>query len=72
MRFHIGQPPPTANFSPETNGWTPLKEPSPWALQLIATPIGLLTALVLAFVWGDQHVRFEFGPTCFGYSCRWC
>jgi hypothetical protein len=59
MRFYIGQPPPTPDFAPQKEGWTALKEPSPWLLQLIATPVGMLTGFLLALGWSALSIRFE-------------
>jgi Putative zincin peptidase len=52
MRVWIGPPPQDPDFRPELQGWTPLKEPSPWAFQLLAAPIGLLTLAALCVAWG--------------------
>lgn len=66
MRFHIGKPPATPDFAPQEAGWTPLKEPSPWVLNLLATPIGIGAAVMVAWGWGASGVHFEFGPSIFG------
>lgn len=66
MRLHIGQPPATPDFMPKEEGWTPLKEPSPLVLNLVATPVGVLAAVLIAFAWGTPSVRLEGGPTSFG------
>ena len=66
MRFHVGQPPATPDFTPKEDGWTPLKEPSPLVLNLVATPIGILAAILIAWGWGQSGVHFEFGSSVFG------
>lgn len=66
MRLHIGQPPATPDFMPKEEGWTPLTEPSPLVLSLMATPVGILAAVLIAFVWGTSSVRLEGGSTNFG------
>lgn len=66
MRFYIGQPPATPDFTPQEDGWTPLREPSPMVLNLIATPIGILAAVLIAMGWEASNVRFEFSSSVFG------
>ncbi len=67
MRFHIGKPPATPDFSPQVGGeWTPLKEPSPWVLNIIATPIGIGTAILLAAAWGETGIIVEGNSSPFG------
>lgn len=57
IRFHLGEIPETPNFKPEQIGcssespWIKLREPNLWAMQLIATPIGLLAAGLVAWLW---------------------
>lgn len=45
MRLHFGAVPDDPEFHPEAEGWSPIREPGPWMIQLIAMPI----AFVLAF-----------------------
>jgi hypothetical protein len=59
MRLHIGQPPATPDFAPEQEGWTPLKEPSPWVLNLVATPIGILAAVLVGAGWGELNLHIS-------------
>ena len=49
MRFHVGPPSPNAGFEPEAGGWTKLKEPGPWVMQLCAIPIAVVLGGTLAF-----------------------
>lgn len=57
MRLHFG-PLTTPDFNPADEGWTPLKEPSPWVLNWVALPTGIVTAVVIALAWGE--VKFHF------------
>ena len=66
MRLHIGQPPATPDFTPQTDGWTPLNEPSPMVLNLIATPIGILAAVLIATGWGTSNLHIEFKSSDYG------
>ena len=66
MRLHIGQPLATPDFTPHEDGWTPLKEPSPLGLNLIATPIGILAAVLIALGWGASNFHFEIGSSGYG------
>lgn len=59
MKLHIGMPPATPDFTPQEDGWTPLKEPSPWVLNLIATPIGILAAVLVRIGWGEINDKIE-------------
>ena len=65
MRFHIGQPPATPDFTPKEDGWTPLREPSPWVINLIATPTGFLAAALIAMSWGVNDLHIEVGSSSF-------
>jgi hypothetical protein len=56
MRLHHGPPPTVADFHPDTEGWTALKEPTPLWLNLIATPVAIATAAALVFAWGSVKV----------------
>ena len=66
MKLHIGQPPATPYFTPQEDGWTPLKEPSPLMLTLLATPVGIVAAVLIAMGWEPLSVHFEFGSSIFG------
>jgi hypothetical protein len=45
MRLHLGAVPDDPDFHPEAEGWSPIREPGPWMIQLIAMPF----IFVLAF-----------------------
>lgn len=51
MRLHLGAPPQSADFHPEQDGWTKLREPSPIWFQLAAAPIAIATAAALGLAW---------------------
>lgn len=51
MKFHFGKIPDAVDFSPEKENWTPLKEPTPWLVQLLALPIGLALAALFLHLW---------------------
>jgi len=50
MRFHLGAVPATPDFSPDAN-WHPLREPSPWLMQLLALPIGISACVAVGVLW---------------------
>jgi hypothetical protein len=50
MRFCLGPIPNSSDFVPD-DSWKPLREPSPWLLQLIAIPLGLGAAVGVAWLW---------------------
>jgi hypothetical protein len=50
MRFHFGAVPCSPDFVPDAL-WKPLREPSPWMVNLIALPIGIVAAGVVAVLW---------------------
>jgi hypothetical protein len=39
MRFHFGAIPDDPHFHPEAEGWSSIREPGPWSIQLIALPV---------------------------------
>ncbi len=51
MRFHLGAPPLNDNFQPEEDDWTPLREPSPLMINVLAIPFGVFAAILLALGW---------------------
>jgi hypothetical protein len=51
MRFKLGAPPESPDFQPEAEGWTLLRQPNPFLLQVLAIPVAALVVLVLAFGW---------------------
>lgn len=64
MRLQIGgKPQATPDFMPKEDGWTPLKEPSPWILTSIATPIGFLAAWLIVMGWGARNFELEVGSS---------
>jgi hypothetical protein len=48
MRFHFGKPPEDETFSPQSEGWLPIREPEPLVLTLIAIPV----SIGLFLLWG--------------------
>lgn len=50
MRLHIGEIPDSPDFIPDTT-WTLMPEPTPWVMQVLALPVGLGFASVLAVLW---------------------
>jgi hypothetical protein len=69
MRLRIGPLPLNPEFRPEQDGWNPLKEPGPLVLQLLAVPIGVLTAGALIAGWwlavGEKVVELSPLPIWF-------
>ncbi len=51
MRFHVGPVPDEPDFKPEEEPWSPIREPGPALFQLLALPIALVVAFVLAKIW---------------------
>jgi hypothetical protein len=50
MRLHIGAIPIAADFRPDAS-WKPLRQPSPWMALVVAFPIGIVAAGVVAGLW---------------------
>lgn len=50
MRLHIGEIPDSPDFVPDA-GWTPMREPTPWVMQVLSLPVGLALALALGVLW---------------------
>jgi len=50
MRLHFGAIPSSPDFTPDTS-WKPLRQPSPWMALLVALPIGIVAAGVVAVLW---------------------
>jgi len=50
MRLHIGAIPIPADFRPDAS-WKALRQPSPWMALLVAFPIGIVAAGVVAVLW---------------------
>ncbi len=51
MIFHFGAIPEDADFLPEQDGWTALREPSPWVAQLLAVPVAAIAGLGTGYLW---------------------
>ena len=51
MRLHIGAIPESAEFEPEAQGWTSLREPSPAMFQVWAVPAAIFNIVLLALLW---------------------
>ena len=50
MRLHFGAIPSSPDFAPDAL-WKPLRQPSPWMELLVALPIGIVAAVVVAVLW---------------------
>ncbi len=50
MRVHLGAIPNSPDFVPDES-WKPIREPSPWLMQLIAFPIGVVAAVLIVVLW---------------------
>ena len=50
MRFHLGAIPSSPDFVPDAS-WRRLREPSPWLDKLVALPVGVAAAAILAALW---------------------
>jgi hypothetical protein len=55
MKLHIGAVPESAEFEPEAQGWTGLREPNPVMLQLWAMPVAVVNIIVLVMLWNFAH-----------------
>lgn len=51
MRLHWGSPPIDNDFQPEVEGWTPMREPSPLLLNVIALPVAFVVGGLLIAGW---------------------
>jgi len=51
MNIVLGRIPENPDFDPPSQGWTAIKEPSPWYAQLMAFPIGLIITVLLGILW---------------------
>lgn len=61
MKFYFGMPPENEAFSPELEGWKPIKEPSVWGAQLLSLPICIATIIPLNSLWGGIFARLPDG-----------
>jgi Putative zincin peptidase len=51
MRFHLGAIPSSPDFVPDA-AWRPLRQASaPWLENLLALPIGVVAAVIVAVLW---------------------
>jgi hypothetical protein len=50
MRFHFGPIPETPDFVPAPP-WRPMKEPTPWLMQLLAVPVAVLSGGLIGALW---------------------
>src|SRR5437868_1932271 len=51
MRFHLGAIPDSPDFVPDKS-WRSLRQPSaPWIENLLALPIGVAAAVIVAALW---------------------
>ncbi|MEW6352179.1 MAG: DUF3267 domain-containing protein [Thermodesulfobacteriota bacterium] len=51
MIFHFGAVPEDPDFMPEQEGWTALREPSPWVTQLCAAPVAAAAGFGTVCLW---------------------
>lgn len=50
MRFRLGAIPESPDFTPDQT-WRPLREPSPWLMQLLAIPLGIVSFAGIGLLW---------------------
>src|SRR5687767_4116025 len=50
MRFHLGAIPSSPDFVPDAS-WRRLREPSPWLDKIVAFPVGVAAAVIVAALW---------------------
>ena len=50
MRFHMGAVPETPDFSPDAS-WRSLRELTPWVMQFLAFPLGVVACVAVAALW---------------------
>jgi hypothetical protein len=65
VRFRVGPVPESATFDPVKDGWTALREPSPWLAQLLALPIALVLYAVVVAAWLGMFFNSTSWPTPF-------
>jgi hypothetical protein len=61
MRFHLGAIPSSPDFVPDAS-WRSLRQPSPWLENLLALPIGVVAAVVVAGLWFLVTPLRDFAP----------
>lgn len=47
MRLHVGPIPTDEHFRPEIEGWKPVNQPGPWAIQFATVPIAVVVSTFL-------------------------
>src|SRR5713101_6269353 len=50
MRLHLGPIPDSPAFVPDKS-WHLMHEPTPWVMQLLALPLGIVLSIALAVLW---------------------
>jgi hypothetical protein len=50
MRVHIGAIPDSPDFVPDES-WTLMPEPTPWGMQALALPLGVVLSAALGVIW---------------------
>ncbi len=65
MKFHLGAIPETPEHLPDSS-WTPLREPSPWALQFLALPLGIVASIGVGFLWFSLTPLGNLSPDSLG------
>lgn len=65
MRLAYGCPPTLPDFDPSNQGWNQLREPSPRALALVGSILGIAIGVSLVWAWSlmdlDFSIRFNQG-----------
>lgn len=51
MRLHFGRVPHSPDFSPDKDGWTPLREPKVWMFQVVGAAAGIMAAIGVFHLW---------------------
>lgn len=50
LHVHFGPIPDSPDFLPDES-WSLMREPTPWVMQLLAVPLGMVLSLTLAVFW---------------------
>ena len=50
MRLHLGPIPDSPGFAPD-GSWQLMREPSPWVMQVLALPVGIVLSIALTVLW---------------------
>lgn len=51
MKFHLGAVPEAADFYPDVDGWSSIREPGPILMQVIAIPVAFLLLILLSVLF---------------------